>query len=155
MMGFFADIGPLRTRVSSELSFVELLRQVRDTVLNAQAHEDMPFDLVSEELKRDGQAPPDIRAIFMVESSSGHPHSLPGLEVKTLRVEIRKAMPWRFQMRVRDGGAAFSGRAKFDARLHDPQLVRRMVRNYVRLLNAVVAKPALRLCDVEDELGGW
>jgi non-ribosomal peptide synthetase component F len=154
MMGFFADIEPLRTRVSSELSFVELLSHVRDTVLDAQAHEDLPFDLVSEELKKCGQAPPDVRAIFMVETFLAHPYRLRGLEIKLLRVETRKAMPWRFQMRVRDGGRAFYGRAKFDARLHDPQLVRRMVRNYMRLLNAVVAKPAMRLCDVEDELGG-
>jgi hypothetical protein len=155
MMGFFADIEPLRTRVSSELSFLELLSQVHDTVLNAHVHEDMPFDLVSEELKKCGQAPPDIRAIFMVESFFGQSYRLGDLEIKRLPVEMRKAMPWRFQMRVRDGGRAFYGRAKFDARLHDPQLVRRMVRNYVRLLTAVVAKPAMRLCDVEEELGGW
>jgi hypothetical protein len=152
MMGFFADIGPLRTRVSSDLSFLELLSQVRDTVLNAHAHEDMPFDLVSEELKKGGQAPPDIRAIFMVESFLGHPFRLGNLETKPLLVETRKTMPWRFQMRVRDGGQAFYGRAKFDGRLHDPQSVRIMMRNYVKLLEEAVKRPASPLCEIEEAL---
>jgi len=64
-------------------------------------------------------------------------------------------MPWRFQMRVRDGGGAFSGRAKFDACLHDPLRVRKMMRNYVRLLEAVVARPATRLCEAEEGLRSW
>lgn len=152
MMGFFADIGPLRTRVSSDMSFLELLSQVRDTVLNAHAYEDMPFDLVSEELKKCGQAPPDIRAIFMVESFLGHRYRLGGLEIKPLGVETRNTMPWRFQMRVRDGGRAFYGRAKFDARIHDPQGVRIMMRNYVRLLEEAVKRPAAPLCEIEEAL---
>jgi non-ribosomal peptide synthetase component F len=142
----------LRTRVSSDLSFLELLSQVRDTVLNAHAHEDMPFDLVSEELKKCGQAPPDIRAIFMVESFLGYSLRLGDLETKPLLVETRKTMPWRFQMRVRDRGGAFSGRAKFDGRLHDPQSVRIMMRNYVKLLEEAVKRPASPLCEIEEAL---
>ena len=56
-------------------------------------------------------------------------------------------------MRVREGRGKFSGLAKFDPRLHHPDLVRRMVRNYVRLLEAVVKNPTARLCEVEEELG--
>ena len=37
-------------------------------------------------------------------------------------------MPWRFQMHARDEGATFSVMATFDARLHDPDVVRRMMR---------------------------
>ena len=140
MMGYFCDIGVLRTSVSSDLSFLELLRRVRETVLNAHANEDMPFDVLGEELKKCGQAPPDLRAIFMFESFSEQSSRLGDLEVNQLTIATRTTMPWRFQMQVRDAGRVFCGWAKFDARLHDPQLVRRMVRNYVRLLEAVVRR---------------
>ena len=146
MMGYFCDIGVLRTSVSSDLSFLELLRRVRETVLNAHANEDMPFDVLGEELKKSGQAPPDLRAIFMFESFS-ESSRLGDLEVNQLTIATRTTMPWRFQMQVRDAGRVFCGWAKFDARLHDPQLVRRMVRNYVRLLEAVVKEPGSRLYD--------
>ena len=153
MMGYFCDIAFLRTRVSSDLSFLELLRVVRETVLNAHAHEDMPFDVLREEIEKLGQVLPALHAIFSFETVSDLPFRLGDLQVNGVPLGARNAMPWRFQMRVRDEGGAFSGRAKFDARLHDPPLVRRMMRNYVRLLEAVVARPAMRLCEVEEELG--
>jgi len=121
--------------------------------INAHAYEEMPFDVLGEELKKCGQAPPDLRAIFTFETFSERSSRLGDLEVDYRGIAARNTMPWRFQMRVRDEGGAFSGLARFDARLHDPYLVRRMMRNYVRLLEAVVRKPAARLCDVEEELG--
>jgi non-ribosomal peptide synthetase component F len=152
MMGYFCDIGVLRTKASSDLSFLELLCRVRETVVSAHAHEDMPFDLLGEELGKSGKAPPDLRALFTFETFSEGASRLGDLEVSRIPV-YTKSMPWRFQMRVRDSRGRFSGLAKFDARLHDPHLVRRMMRAYVRLLEAVVRRPEGRLCDLEEELG--
>ena len=151
MVGYFCDVGVLRTRVSSDLSFLELLEGVRETVLNAHAYEDMPFDVLAEELKNSGQAPPDLQAFFNFESFSGERYRLGDLKVNQLRIATRPTMPWRFQMHVRDEGATFSGLATFDARLHDPELVRRMVLNYVKLLEVVVRNPSTRLCDAALE----
>ena len=154
MMGCFSDIGVLRTRVSSDLSFLQLLLRVRETVLNAQSHDDMPFELIGDELRKSGQPTPDVRAIFTFEASSERPVRLGDLRVSSLSIAA-PVIPWRFQMRVREGRGKFSGLARFDPRLHHPHLVRIMMRNYVRLLQAVVAKPAARLCDLEEELGSW
>jgi hypothetical protein len=52
-------------------------------------------------------------------------------------------------MRVRREGNAFCGRAKFDARLHDPDRVRIMMRNYVKFLESVVTAPSKPLCEIE------
>ena len=106
MMGYFCDIGVLRTRVSSDLSFLELLCRVRETVLNAHAYEDMPFDVLAEELRKSGQTPPDLRAFFNFESFSEQPFRLGDLEVNQLRIFTRPTMPWRFQMHVRDEGVS-------------------------------------------------
>jgi non-ribosomal peptide synthetase component F len=154
MMGCFSDLGVLRTQVSSDLSFRELLCRVRETVLNAQSHDDIPFEMLNEELRRSGRRAPDVRAIFTFEAFSERPVRLGDLRVSSVSIAA-PVMPWGFQMRVRESRGKFSGLARFDARLHHPHLVRIMMRNFVRLLSAVVAKPALRLCDVEDQLGGW
>ena len=155
MMGYFCEVGALRTVVSSDLSFLELLGRVRETFVNAHGYEDMPFDMLAEELQKSGQAPPDIRAIFTFETILDLPFRLGDLQVNGVPLTAPNTMPWRFQMRVRDEGKAFSVLAKFDARLHDPSLVRRMMHNYVRLLEAIAAKPSTRLCDIEEELGSW
>jgi hypothetical protein len=154
MMGCFCDLSVLRTRVSSDLSFLDLLGHVRETVLKAYAYEDMPFNMLEEELRKCGQAPPDLRAIFTFETFSGGGFRLGDLEVKQLPVAVKR-MPWRFQMGVRDARGKLSGFANFDTRLHDPLLVRRMMRNYLRLLEAVVASPKSRLYEVEEKVGSW
>jgi amino acid adenylation domain-containing protein len=148
MMGYFCDIGVLRTRVSSDVSFLELLSIVRETVVGAHAHEDIPFDMLGEELRRCGQGPPEPRAIFTFEAFSEASNRLGDLEVSRLPVPVR-SMPWNFQMRVRDCRRYFAGLARFDARLHEPQRVRAMMRSYVRFLEQAVRIPAAPLCEIE------
>ena len=155
MMGYFSDVGVLRANVSSHLGFLELLSRTREMVLDAQSHDDMPLNLLLEELTKCNGTQLDIRAIFTFETFREGSNRLGDLEVRPVAIAFPKTMPWRFQMRVRDQGEVFSGLVMFDARLHDPYLVRRMVRNYVRLLEAVVRKPGVRLCVIEEELGSW
>ena len=64
----------------------------------------MPFDvLLREEIEKHGRVPPALRAIFMFEKVS-EPFRLGDLQVNGIPLTARNAMPWRFQMRVRDGG---------------------------------------------------
>jgi hypothetical protein len=120
---------------------------VRETVLDAHAYEEMPFYVLAGELAPCGQDRPNLRAIFMFQSSSQQFSRLGDLEVNQLAVASRTTMPWGFQMLIRDDATAFSGWLKFDARRYDPRLVRRMLRNYIKLLHAVVKEPKARLSE--------
>src|SRR5262249_43730112 len=50
LIGFFVNTLVLRARVERQLSFSELLEQVRETVLASYEHQDVPFERVVEEL---------------------------------------------------------------------------------------------------------
>ncbi|AFY74910.1 amino acid adenylation enzyme/thioester reductase family protein [Synechococcus sp. PCC 7502] len=77
LIGCFLNTLPLRTKILETLSFKELLSQVRATVLEAQSHQEIPFEKVIEELKieRDLSYSPLFQVLFNF-------HNLPKVEQK-------------------------------------------------------------------------
>ena len=53
LIGFFVNTLPLRAELAPEMTFQELLAQVKDTTLAAFAHQDVPFDALVKELRPD------------------------------------------------------------------------------------------------------
>jgi amino acid adenylation domain-containing protein/non-ribosomal peptide synthase protein (TIGR01720 family) len=51
LVGFFVNSAPIRARLREDMPFRELIRQVRTSVLDADAHQDLPFDKMLDELK--------------------------------------------------------------------------------------------------------
>jgi Condensation domain len=51
IIGFFDNMFSLRSRVSGEMTFADLLRRVRENMLGAYAHQDLPFERLVAELQ--------------------------------------------------------------------------------------------------------
>src|SRR6185503_12326156 len=51
MLGYLLNMVTLRTRLSDQISFRDLLRRVREAALGAFAHQDLPLGLLIKELK--------------------------------------------------------------------------------------------------------
>jgi amino acid adenylation domain-containing protein/non-ribosomal peptide synthase protein (TIGR01720 family) len=64
LVGFFVNSAPIRARLRGDMPFRELVRQVRTAVLDADAHQDLPFDKMLDELKVERD--PARNALFQV-----------------------------------------------------------------------------------------
>jgi len=80
LVGFFVNTLVLRQRLDGDPSFEEVLFRTRETYLDAQANQEVPFEKLVEELKppRDSSRPPFVQVVFQVVGMNLVPH-LPGL----------------------------------------------------------------------------
>ncbi|HEX6434179.1 MAG TPA: amino acid adenylation domain-containing protein, partial [Gemmatimonadales bacterium] len=106
LVGFFVNSLALRTDLSGDPSFRELLRRVRSVALGAYAHQDLPFERLVEELNpaRIGGRNPFFQVMFALQNA---PRSRLRLQGVTVRSLPRK-----------------TGTSKFDLTLHMHQLSR-------------------------------
>ncbi|MBO1013728.1 amino acid adenylation domain-containing protein [Achromobacter sp. SD115] len=97
MLAYLTNVLVLRTEVDTCSSFVDLLARVRETVLDAHAHPDVPFDLLVESLQPERQA--GVHPLFQVKCTQQDDvpllRNLPGLEV---RVEVMSAGSAHFDL---------------------------------------------------------
>ncbi|MBD9428408.1 amino acid adenylation domain-containing protein [Achromobacter sp. ACM03] len=65
LVGYFLNLLVMRTRVDPASSFVDILGRVRETVLDAHAHQDLPFDLLVDALRPERDA--GVHPFFQVK----------------------------------------------------------------------------------------
>ena len=75
LIGFFVNTLVIRARAAGDPSFRRLLAAVRDTALSAFAHQDLPFEMLVEELRpeRERSRNPLVQALFSFQGAGqGH-----------------------------------------------------------------------------------
>ena len=88
LIGLFVNLLVLRTQVSSELTFLELLGRVREVCFGAYAHQELPFERLVEELQPERQSgqSPLFQVLFQVQNIPAQELKLPGLRLSALPI---------------------------------------------------------------------
>jgi amino acid adenylation domain-containing protein len=89
LIGFFVNMLVLRTNLSGNPTFRELLQRVRATALDAFDHQDLPFEKLVEELQpmRDWSRPPLFQVMFVFQNSPMPSLHRGGLKLRSIEVE--------------------------------------------------------------------
>ncbi|NTX02060.1 condensation domain-containing protein [Myxococcus sp. CA040A] len=89
LIGFFVNVLVLRTDLSGNPSLLTLLARVRETVLGALEHQELPFDRLVEQLQpeRHDSRQPLVNVFFAYHNFSAERHVVEGLELRRLRYE--------------------------------------------------------------------
>jgi len=150
LIGFFINMLVLRTDLSGNPRFLELLARVRDSVLGAYAHQDMPFDRLIEELEPERRLShtPLIQVAFGVRNAPMQPLSLGGLKLELLEFDSEAA---RFDLTlwVSETPKGLQILWTYSKDLFEEATIKRMHGHFEVLLRNVVAKPEARLHGLE------
>jgi amino acid adenylation domain-containing protein len=156
LIGFFVNTLVLRTDLSGAPSFAELLNRVREVSLEADLHQDVPFELLVEELQpeRSLRHTPLFQVMFAMQNAPLPELSLQGLSVKPIEIES-EAAKFELTLSMRETREGLVGTFEYNTDLFDQASMTRMVRHFEQLLEGVVAEPEQRITDVamltEDE----
>ena len=138
VIGFFVNLLPLRTDLSGNPTFIELLGRVRETALGAYAHQDVPFEKIVESLKltRDLSRNPLVQALFVLQNVPPPFLQLPGLDVEALEFdhEVSRFDLGLFMEETEEG---VTGVWKFSRDLFEPDTIAKMAQQFVTLLSQV------------------
>ena len=91
LIGFFVNTLTLRAEVAGESGFLDVLRQVRRTLVGAYEHQDLPFERLVEELspERDTSRNPLVDVFVIMANAVRLPSRLgPGLDLRLRELEI-------------------------------------------------------------------
>ncbi|HVT17881.1 MAG TPA: non-ribosomal peptide synthase/polyketide synthase [Thermoanaerobaculia bacterium] len=145
LIGLFVNLLVVRADLGGDPPFTELLRRVRDRVLEAYDHQGLPFDRLVEALRprRSPDATPFARALFSFQTMR-LPERLGELAVEPL--ELTSGTVKRdLSLFVRDAPEAWAGAFSFNAELFEAATIARLRRDFNALLAGAVAQPGARL----------
>ncbi|MFF1423217.1 condensation domain-containing protein, partial [Streptomyces sp. NPDC058280] len=149
LVGFFVNTLVLRTDTSGDPSFQELLGRVRETDLEAYAHQDLPFESLVEAINpaRSLARHPLFQVMLAFHNNSAdHGVELPSLEASSLGINTDTAkfdLSFTLAETLDPDGAlvGLDGVVEYATDLFDRGSVERVAGSLVRLLEAVVADP--------------
>lgn len=153
LIGFMVNELVLRVRLHASATYLELLRQVRETAVNAFRMADLPFQALVETLNpvRDPSRTPIFQVIFDL-------HNVPMvLRFKdiTLTPVMLRVRPAKYDLTLFLSESADSIHAslEYNTDLYDPGTAERILADYQRLIARIVDDPAAS-CEALPRPGG-
>jgi acyl carrier protein len=141
VIGLFTNVLIVRTDLSGDPSFIEILERVRFSLLEAQERNDIPYQEVTAQLR-----PPSLNIVFAFQRDLPVP-PLAGLQVRHLRRRF-PGRPWGFTYAVMNRNSRLRSNAGVDTTRFDPAGVRRFMEEYHQLLGKIVNAPELKLSEL-------
>ncbi|MFN6483743.1 MULTISPECIES: non-ribosomal peptide synthetase [unclassified Nostoc] len=167
LIGFFVNSLVLRTELSGNLTFRELLSKVKEVALEAYAHQDLPFEKLVEELhpERNLNQNPLFQVVFALQNAPISALDLTGLTLSPLPFDTETT---RFDLEFHlwepntqnglwvDSSEGISGFVIYSTDLFDDATITRMLEHFQILLEGIVANPEQQIAQLlllsENEL---
>jgi amino acid adenylation domain-containing protein len=157
LIGFFVNQLVLRSDLSGEPTFRELLRHNRNMCMDAYVHQDIPFEKLVEELKpkRGQNMAPFFQVKFLLQNLPiGASQELPDITVRALAPEVTSTK-LDIVLQITPSEDGLHGLFTYSTELFDESTMKRMAENFKVLVLSILAHPdapisKLEMCTQEE-----
>ncbi|MFC4592531.1 non-ribosomal peptide synthetase, partial [Sphaerisporangium corydalis] len=163
MVGFFVNTVVVRTRLTGDPTFKQLLDHTRDTTLSALDHQDLPFDRLVDALMttRDPARTPLFQVAFALQNTPADQPDLTGLTTTPIH-PTAGASQFDLTMSLEEDDHGLHGIIEYRTDLFTHDTIERLAGHYRTLLTAVTADPDQAVSDLplltareQHELTTW
>lgn len=142
LIGLFVNTLVLRSLSTGDPGFNEFLSQVRSNALGAYAHQDLPLEMLLDELNvvRDMSRTPLYQVMFTLQDAPLQTMLLPRNQITILEPESGTAK-FDLTLFMEDGPEGLSGAFEYNTDLFDASSIERMAGCLECLLEGVIANP--------------
>ena len=154
MIGFFVNQLVLRTDLSGDPTFSELLGRVRTATLDAYSHQDVPFEKVVEELMptRIGDQLPFFNVkMNMLNTPEALEISLHGLQIETIPVAV-SVPKYLLAFTLAERAEALQGVLEYPHEMFTDSSIELFLLLFRKVLDLALANPGIRLNAIREQL---
>jgi non-ribosomal peptide synthetase component F len=149
VLGFFVNTVLLRTDLSGNPTFAEMLWRVRETTLAAHANQDLPFETLLRALEheRPVQRSSLCQVMFLLQNARLQPVHIPGLMLQPLEVDESiqtqhlTLTTFDCMMMLSESPRGLVASCIYQTALFDATTMQRLLDDYRRLLARLVLQP--------------
>jgi len=149
LIGFFVNTLILRTNLSGNPTFTQFLKKVKALCLDAQVHQDLPFEKLVEELApfRDMSHNPLFQVMFVLQNTPDACFSIDGLQVVPIDMDTSSAK-FDLHLEITERKDSLDALFNYNTDLFDELTIVRMGGHFQQLLEEIVSSPDKKLTDL-------
>ncbi|MTJ29412.1 non-ribosomal peptide synthetase [Aphanizomenon sp. UHCC 0183] len=142
LIGYFVNTVVLRTKLTGNPNFREILNQVRQVATDAHNYQDIPYNQVVEALnpQRNLSYNPVFQILFDLQHSLTDKSQLPGLTLQPFLGE-HSTSKFDLSLIIEDRGTELIGVWEYSSDLFTQETISRITENFQTLLNGIVNNP--------------
>lgn len=143
LIGLFINVLPLRSQVKGNISFADILKQVKQTTLDAYGNQDMPFEKIVQSIvsERDMSRNPLFQVMLILQNTPPIPAFILGdTELKEEAVPHVASM-FEFTMSLTETSNGLRGHLEYATSLFNEPTMIRLLGHFDQLLQSIVANP--------------
>ncbi len=149
LIGFFVNTLVMRCDLSGNPRFDELLIRVRSAVLDAQSHQDLPFEQLVETLhpERNLSHSPLFQVMLVLQNQAGLTTTLAGLDIRAIDDESTVAK-FDLTLQIHEDRGGLTGSFEYNTALFEAATMARFAACYLELLQGIADAPQCRLSEL-------